>query len=105
MKRYKVGDRVTWKSQANGGLKEKRGVVFCVIPPGVSMNKIKAQAELSRQFCDHATWATDFAGLSRKEESYLVVVSGSSRQLPRVYWPRSSALHYDDAFVESGGEA
>jgi hypothetical protein len=90
--KFKIGDEVTWKSQANGSSVVKTGLVFCVVKAGQPMNRVKAQSALSAQYCDSATWATDFGGFPRKEQSYLVVVPGSVTRAPRVYWPRTSAL-------------
>lgn len=97
MSKFKVGDRVRWTSQANGGHVEKRGVVFCVVPAGKRIDKRFAKEELSRENINKVRWATDFiSGLGRKHESYLVVVPGTGRSMPVVYWPRTTALRPDD---------
>jgi hypothetical protein len=89
---FQIGDVVTWKSQARGSITKKTGKIFRVVKPGERMDKAKAQSALSAQYCDLATWAADFGGMTRREQSYLVVVPGTYKRLPRVYWPRSSAL-------------
>ena len=95
MSRFKVGDRVVWRSQAQGRFVEKRGVVFCVVPPGKRMDRSEALYHLQTQFAENATWRADFGGMARKEESYLVAIPGTDRKLPVVYWPRTSALRED----------
>lgn len=69
---FKVGDGVTWTSQAGGYSKVKTGAVVEVIPPG------------KRPEC------VPGCGFSRKHESYVIAV-----KRPRsvaLYWPNVSAL-------------
>ena len=95
MPKFNVGDRVVWRSQAQGSFVEKRGVVFYVVPPGERMDRSKALYHLRVQYAENATWRADFGGMARKEESYLVAIPGTDRKLPVVYWPRTSALRED----------
>ena len=88
---FKVGDAVHWESQANGGHTLKRGVVIGAIPAGGSCTKTHA-THLARNWAEDVRFATDFSGLPRKDESYLVLVGGNGKRKPVVYWPRTSAL-------------
>ena len=94
--KFEIGDVVTWASQANGSRTQKTGKIFYVVKPGERMNETKARTALVGQFSDVVVWVTDFEGLPRKEQSYLVVVPGTGRRLPRGYWPRTSALRLAD---------
>lgn len=75
---YKVGDKVTWKSQAGGHEKEKTGEILFVIPPG----KLPMDFPL-------LPWPYVYGGstcIPRDHESYLVCVGR------RFYWPRVKHL-------------
>ena len=78
---FKVGDEVTWESQANGGWAKKIGYVVEVIPAGKPISSSKFST-------------LSGGGLPRKEESYVVCVGPKpdSRAKPKYYWPRVSAL-------------
>lgn len=79
---FKLGDEVSWISQAGGHAKKKIGNVVEVIPAGVSTLDSKFRMEL------------DASSTPRKEESYIVCVDvkPGSRAKPKYYWPRVSAL-------------
>lgn len=79
---FKLGDEVSWSSQAGGFEKVKIGVVVDVISAGESILKSKFRREL------------DASTLPRKEESYVVCVGAKpgSRAKPKYYWPRVSEL-------------
>jgi hypothetical protein len=66
---FKVGDRVTWTSQANGGERTKTGEVTDVIKPGYRPGDKVAGC-----------------GGQRDHESYVVRVHS------RLFWPRVSKL-------------
>ncbi|MCK9569791.1 hypothetical protein M0R72_12680 [Candidatus Pacearchaeota archaeon] len=72
----KVGDAVEWTSQSGGYQTTKRGVVVAIVHPGVDPNNI-----VSNKFAPLVN-----PGMSRRHESYLVVVDG------KTYWPRVSNL-------------
>lgn len=78
---FKLGDEVSWESQANGGMTKKIGNVVEVIPAGVpvSMSIFKTLSG---------------GGSPRNHESYVVCVGAKpgSRAQPKYYWPRVSAL-------------
>lgn len=78
---FKLGDEVSWTSQANGGFTKKIGVVVEVIPAGKPISSSKFTT-------------LSGGGAPRKEESYVVCVGPkpSSRAKPKYYWPRVSAL-------------
>lgn len=70
---FKVGDMVTWDSQAAGTLLRKTGRVVEVVP-----------AKTPPAFRMYST---------RDHESYVVEVPGkTSRAKPRRYWPLASKL-------------
>lgn len=73
---FKVGDRVSWTSQANGIAKKKTGVVVEVVAFGRLPAKISSLS-------------------SRSHESYVVSVSRVGRKgplKPELYWPVRSLL-------------
>ena len=88
MKVPTVGTKVTWSSMAHGSVIEKHGTVVLVIPPNTPVNGVWSGGQHSIQF--------DVGG-SRPHESYLVeVLTGKDgRGVPKLYWPRVSALHED----------
>lgn len=68
----KLGDVVTWTSQAGGYSKTKEGVIVAVVPPnGDPRDYIPAGLKL------------DGPGYPRSTESYLIRV----RSLTKLYWP------------------
>lgn len=69
---FKVGDHVTWRSQAAGTWKKKTGVVVQVVPPKVQPSKVRTGA------------------FYRKAESYVVHIP--NRGKGTYYWPLVSAL-------------
>lgn len=88
----KVGDIVEWTSQGAGTAKTKRGKIFHVVPAGTCISKEIAQKALSRWYSDQVSWSSNLEGASRSEDSYLVVVAGTRRRFPRVYWPLTKWL-------------
>lgn len=76
--RFKVGDRVSWTSQAGGYSKTKTGSVAAVVRPG--------------EYPDRAQFLSLYrgagVGIARDHESYVVTVKGAG-----VYWPRVKALN------------
>ena len=83
---YKVGDKVTWKSQASGRTKSKTGVVVAVIPSGT--NFIAYENDLLNEYKCRSAYG---GGSRRNHESYAVLVpNGSGKGV--LYWPRVSAL-------------
>lgn len=89
MNRYSVGERVTWKSQSNASMTEKRGEVVAIVPAG------KYTADFIPTSWGEV-WnlsTVDGGSMPRNHESYLVLVRperGNAK--PRLYWPRVSAL-------------
>lgn len=86
MPQFQMDQEVTWESGANIGWARKTGKVVAVIPPGMSFRAIHER--LCKQHECASAWG---GGLSRKEESYAVLVPGNGRK-PTLYWPRTSAL-------------
>lgn len=86
---FKVGDEVRWSSQAAGFAKEKRGVVVKVVPANTWLKEVIKPLDARSRY----TVRTDFAGLPRDHESYLVEVPGPTEKAKkRLYWPRASGL-------------
>lgn len=67
-KQFKVGDKVTWRSQAAGSYTNKKGEIIEVIPAG-QRPKIPG------------------CGYARKHESYVVKAEAESTGRTRKYWP------------------
>jgi hypothetical protein len=72
---FKIGDRVTWKSQASSYVKVKTGVIEAIVPAGHLPS-----AEFQRLF-RHGI------GGPRDHESYVVRVRQAT-----YYWPRVKGL-------------
>lgn len=86
---FKPGQEVSWSSQANGSDLKKVGTIVRVIPAGVWLKDVLSRDEAKSEF----SLRTDFAGLPRQHESYLVAVPGNSdRAKKQLYWPRVSSL-------------
>lgn len=99
---FKVGDKVTWDSQANGSCTKKTGVVILVVPPKTRPGNILPDDVRAAH-----TTTIDPRSIGRPHESYVVSVHPSiaSRHLTggrvignhppakrRLYWPNVSAL-------------
>lgn len=94
---FKLGESVSWKSQAGGSTKKKTGTVVGIVPagprkglfkyiiPSLSFDEAHQKFNLS---------PIDCAGLSRNHESYLVSVQDgkTDKAKPKIYWPRVSSL-------------
>jgi hypothetical protein len=73
---YKLGDRVTWTSQARGATKTKTGTVVEVVPKGGRPNR----SQFPSLYKDAGV------GFSRTHESYVVSVP-NKRSGVKIYWP------------------
>jgi hypothetical protein len=76
MKKFKLGDIVTWSSQAHGSTKTKIGPVVEVVKPGALPDR-----EMFPRLYQHSG-----VGCSRPDTSYVVLVK------TKEYWPRAAAL-------------
>lgn len=86
MRDFKVGDDVTWQSQAAGSWLTKRGKVIAVVEAGIPPNHALYLAREKEA-------ADEFSGVwARKEQSYIVRVERVGKRRPAIYWPRASAL-------------
>jgi hypothetical protein len=74
---FKVGDKVTWSSQANGHRTTKVGTVVDVVPSGERPEWHKRAVEIS------SAWSRKNMSGPRKHESYLIVTHNPKR----LYWP------------------
>lgn len=81
---YKLGQFVSWTSQASGTEKTKVGIVACVVPPNVSIADL-AYTQLAKR-----------SGGARSEVSYIVISEGKE------YWPVVSKLSIAPKSVYSG---
>lgn len=88
MSKFKVGDRVTWSSQAGGFTAEKTGVVVALVPAGRGATE-SLPYELKRMALPRR-----YDGWPRDHESYVikVKVGKMDNALPVLYWPRVSGL-------------
>ena len=87
---FKVGDRVSWSSQAGGFIKVKYGDVVAVVPARAPPGPHRA-AVVERLGC--GIDRCDGGGLMRRHESYLVLVAaGGGKARPKLYWPVVSRL-------------
>ncbi len=83
--KFKVGDRVTWKSSAKGWTTKKVGEVVMVIPRGVLFPERRL---MERHNCRSAYGG----GFSRAKESYAVLVPHPRKGKPTIYWPWANQL-------------
>jgi hypothetical protein len=73
---YKIGDRVSWTSQANGRSVPKQGAIYEIVAPGAAPTGIKG------------------AGMPRDHESYVVkAFKETDRKRTALYWPLVHKLH------------
>lgn len=84
---FKLGDTVTWGSQAGGSYREKTGEIVEVIPPKGRFNSATRD-----KYPDLFKGAG--VGFPRAEVSYIVAVpqGKTGKAKPKHYWPRTSAL-------------
>ncbi len=81
---FKVGDMVTWSSQANAYWKVKTGKIIVIVPAGKIPDQI---GFLHRYIIMFDGWG------KRTTESYLVEVPGKTKKaMPKLYWPHASQL-------------
>lgn len=97
--KFEVGNTVEWTSQANGRHITKRGVIVSTIPantrPIKSRALQKAREGAGKLGLDKPgiVARTDFGGMARNHESYVVLVpTDNPNRSSRLYWPRVNAL-------------
>jgi len=84
----KVGEPVSWSSQAGGNVRHKTGFVFAEIPSKTDAGNVIRAAE---QAGTHRS--TYGGGIPRNHVSYVIVVPAkTSKGLPVLYWPVASNL-------------
>lgn len=83
---FKLGDRVTWESQATGSWKEKTGTVIKVVLAGESVEPRMLTSSGARSAFGY--------GSPRNHESYIVSVpqGKTGKAKPVLYWPVVSKL-------------
>lgn len=90
MTTFKVGDTVTWSSQANGSAKRKTGIVVCVVPANTPAHKWAINHD------DYLASSPAFdGGMPRNHESYLVGIPRRGGRF-KLYWPRVRDLKKED---------
>lgn len=81
----KVGDTVTWESQAQGSWTEKRGTVLAIVPAGENvMPKIPETAKRSHMKIS--------SSVSKCDRALVAVTAGAYGGLTHYYAPRLSVL-------------
>ena len=92
---YDIGDCVTWKSGANGAMRQKVGTVILVVPPHIAIGRlIDTRDDINKQDYDFSALAY---GFDRATESYLVAVpvvtaTDKPKRRQKLYWPLVSLL-------------
>lgn len=80
---FKLGETVSWISQAQGCTRKKAGKVVEVVPPGEYPDRDRFRS----------LYKGSGVGLSRNHESYVVKAQQvSGRQTKKIYWPRVKNL-------------
>ncbi len=95
MKKFELGDSVTWVSGAAGVYTEKYGIIVKVIPAGVSQFDAERQylSETNQLRQINVKSMLGIAAWARDHESYFVLVaSKSGRGKPKLYHPKVNAL-------------
>lgn len=98
MSKFKIGDRVKWKSQANGSWIEKIGTVVLTLKP----NKLygKRPRAFAGMFKDHIRVFDGQSYFNQTETHYFVEVSTGPNKKPKLYFPRPNSLKaVDDATI------
>lgn len=88
---FKVGDKVTWKSQANGHWSTKTGEVVAVIPADTSLRNVLENGDVTSKKYAGMNRMTGSMGF-RHHESFLVAVPAKGKGKPNIYWPVASSL-------------
>lgn len=89
--KFKVGDVVSWGSQAGGYHTKKEGKVLLIVPPGDRPHQTMLKSDNVSEMT-YNTHAIDPRTLWRKEESYIIEVPAKGKGKPRLYWPLLSSL-------------
>lgn len=87
---FKVGDKVKWSSQSMGTHLKKHGTVLAVVPADTDPVMVLAGLSIREKF------STPKFGMSRRSESYLIVVGDGRFKQRRLYWPVASLLQSID---------
>ena len=85
---FKIGDKVRWKSQANGSWTEKVGTVVCVLNP----KKTRSTKGYVDKFPNHLKMFDGGRFYNQTDTYYLVEVLTGPKSKPRLYFPRPSSL-------------
>lgn len=90
----KVGQKVSWRSQASGYWKEKRGEVYLMIPPGRTLrDAIDIALEFKHLNPAAYELQTNAWDTGRKHWSALIKVEPQHKsQKIKLYWPRIGLL-------------
>jgi hypothetical protein len=86
---FKLGETVSWLSQAGGFDARKTGEIVAVMPP-----KCHDIPGLMRQLGEKYNCVKQSGwGYCRDHESYVILVRPMGKARPRLYWPVVSLLH------------
>lgn len=84
----KIGDKVTWESQAAGSTTTKTGEIYVIVPAG------KTPYEAMNTVQRRSNYPKRYDGWPRDHESYIVKVKKgkTDKAMPVLYWPRVKGL-------------
>ena len=87
MQKFKLGDKVKWKSSASGTWKEKTGEIVYIVKENIehpTRKWLELKFKASAAPLDEA-WPRD-------HESYIVRVPSGTKAKDKLYWPLVSKL-------------
>ncbi len=83
LKKFELGDLVSWESQSQGWTTVKCGTIVQIVKQGIKPNFIPF----------HGTHSVLYGGgFGRNHESYLIEVPHPGKGKPRIYWPNANNL-------------
>jgi len=91
MRKFKVGDKVEWTSQARGRSRKKKGKVVAIAPPAPVECWVMPYLRHYKPK-GFSRGREMFDGALRKEETYLVEVQKGGKAMPILYAPRTTHL-------------
>lgn len=94
---FRLGDHVTWTSQANGSAITKTGEIVSIVPANMPLYTWLRRAGLAGKMYDRTP--LDGASGGRVRESYLIAVTtmsptGKVRPRQKLYWPDVRRLRH-----------
>lgn len=89
---FKVGDKVTWTSQAQGSTKTKTGSVVRILLSSEFVRGLNAYRVAINEFPGHKRMFDGYLIPGRSNVGYLVEVITGKNAKPRLYMPYPSKL-------------